>query len=61
MPLKEVAGLFAEFLEGSESTGCGNDLAELEWIPHLDSSQHLYPSIGCRLRWLIESLTRELA
>ena len=32
MPLKEVAGLFAGFLEGSESSRCGNDLAELELV-----------------------------
>jgi hypothetical protein len=35
MPPKEVAGLFAGFLERSESAGRSDDLTQLKWIPHL--------------------------
>jgi hypothetical protein len=39
MPPKEVAGLFARFLERSESTGSGDDLTELKLLRHTAPSQ----------------------
>jgi hypothetical protein len=41
MPPKEVAGLFAGFLERSESTGCGDDLTELKLFRHFAPSDSL--------------------